>query len=209
MNKNERSVPFTDAQKMLMEAPADDWFTRCKKDFFLRVGRDMVCSEHQELHKRLLSLDPQDWHELNAVKAIFNNGQWLDKDATEAMIMLLTTMYNNPTSVSSIIQKKTQDESIGNFITITVAVFFAIPLLCCLNRDLMALFGVCYFAAFLPMLALHGGVSIAIGLFIHGRFFDEDIAKKRGFDCDAYSDKLIFEEQYGIKFKENVCKNIL
>lgn len=209
MSEKEKSVPFTDAQKILMEAPADDWFTRCKKDFFLRVGRDMVCSEHQELHKRLLSLDPQDWHELNAVKAIFNNGQWLDKDATEAMIILLTTMYNNPHTITNKTQKEVQNESFGSLIALSIGIFIAIPLLCCLNRDLMILFGALYVAAFPVMLAMHAGGAFFLALMFHARFFDEAISEKHKFDCDAWSDKLIFEKQYGIKFKENVCKNIL
>ncbi|MBO7123245.1 MAG: hypothetical protein J6V90_08205 [Treponema sp.] len=209
MSEKEKSVPFTDAQKMLMEAPADDWFTRCKKDFFLKVGRDMVCSEHQELHKRLLSLDPQDWHELNAVKAIFNNGQWLDKDATEAMIMLLTTMYNNPNSISKKTRDGVQSEAHATLFFVVLGVFFSIVALCCLNRDIRIVFGVCYLTAFPVMLAVHGGVSFFLGLLIYNAFFDQDIVKERGFNDSAYNDKILFEYKHGFKFKENVCKNIL
>ena len=205
----DKYIPFTDVQKELMTTPDDDSFIRCRKDFFLKVGRDMVCSEHQELHKRLLSLEPQNWDELNAVKAIFNNGKWLDKNATKAMIGLLTTLRVSPDSVSEKTRNNLDSDSRSSLFCITLAVFFCIPIIFCLNRDTMIIFGAGYFAAFPIAIALHCGVAAWIGLLIYNSFFDKKILERNGYNEAAYNDKLLLQSQFGFTFEENVCKNIL
>lgn len=206
--KEETGIPWTKEQNLLREAPADNWFLTIKRQFYDKVLRDMVNSPCPELHERLLSIDAKDYIDLKNMKAIYNDGKWLDKQTTETMIMLLTVMKTKPNSVADKTQKTTQDESIATTVCITIGIFFAIPILCCLHRDLMILFGALYFAAFPVMLALHGGISIALGLLIGGNISFKT-ADKHGFDVNLWGDKLLFEKQLGFRFDKSTRESVL